>query len=168
MVALGTLATCCGSSNSSRAFDVSADGKTIVGRTSIDGGNTAFVWDEIHGMRDLMTVLLQEGVDLMGWTSFFGATGISGDGRMITGYGNGPLGTEAFVIYLPEQQIPATTNWTLGFGAVILAIVGVITLKNSRSFVGPTNPTRNGFPMHGIKLKGHSLREDSVEFRRNS
>jgi hypothetical protein len=52
----------------------------------------AFIWDELHGMRNLKDVLVNEyNLDLTSWT-LYGATGISADGLTIAGYGRNPSG----------------------------------------------------------------------------
>jgi len=79
-------------------LDVSAEGSAIVGGSLTDpthGG--AFIWDSIHGMRDLQSVLQTDhGLDLTGW-SLQVASGISSDGKVIVGWGVNPSGQqEAF------------------------------------------------------------------------
>ena len=90
MVGLGDLA---GGSFNSRAYSVSADGSTVVGRGSSASGTEAFVWDETNGMRGLMQVLMDQGIDMTGW-SLTEARGVSADGLTIVGYGTNPLGQE--------------------------------------------------------------------------
>lgn len=101
MVGLGSLF---GSSQSSTAFAVSADGSVIVGTASFccPGLNEAFIWDAAHGMRSLKAVLENEqGLDLTGW-SLSGALGISDDGRTIVGGGRNPSGqVELLIVTLP-------------------------------------------------------------------
>jgi uncharacterized membrane protein len=88
---------------SSFAFDVSADGKTIVG--NLGGGirRSAFVWDEQHGMRLLQEILEEDfDLNLAGW-HLTDAKGISYDGRVIAGFGINPDGrTEAWIVTLPR------------------------------------------------------------------
>ena len=93
----------------SRATAVSADGAVIVGNGDAIVGEdlltSPFIWDADHGMRPLQDLLANEGVDLTGWT-LDSATGISGDGRAIVGFGSNPSGrTEAWLVIIPE---PAT------------------------------------------------------------
>jgi probable HAF family extracellular repeat protein len=115
MVGLGKLSA---EDASSSATSVSAHGEAIVGRftgtvrgTCVNGGlcpnfvelvQTAFIWDEAHGMRDLRDVLVSDfGLDLPGWT-LTNATGISEDGLTIVGTGINPSGdTEAWIVHLP-------------------------------------------------------------------
>jgi probable HAF family extracellular repeat protein len=85
------------------AYDISADGLTIVGfATRPDQDQQAFMWDSQNGMRDIRTFLSSNGIDMTGWT-LPEATGVSGDGTVITGWGINPQGkTEAWVAVVPE------------------------------------------------------------------
>jgi probable HAF family extracellular repeat protein len=85
------------------ASDVTADGSVIVGLPSRYVEGEAFIWDEIHGLRSLKTVLeVDYGLDLSGWT-LVAATSISDDGTMIVGYGVNPEGyTEGWVANLVD------------------------------------------------------------------
>lgn len=87
---LGTL------SGSSQALGISADGAVIVGTS----GSQAFAWNTNDGMQSLNTILGEAGVSLSGW-SLQSATGVSGDGTVIVGYGQHNGVTEAFVVRLP-------------------------------------------------------------------
>lgn len=58
---------------------ISADGSRIVGYNQ----GRAFIWDSARGSRLLDAAVLAAGVDLNNWT-FHTATGISGDGRIIS------------------------------------------------------------------------------------
>jgi len=78
----------------------------------------AFVWDELHGMRDLKAVLENFGLDLTGW-SLTSATGISLDGLTIVGDGLNPEGrTEAWVAVIPEPSTAAL----LALGLVVFGL----------------------------------------------
>ena len=82
--------------------DVSADGSVIVGEL---WGNRPFVWDEVHGPRELETILTEAGIDLTGW-NLWTAYGVSADGTTIVGSACNPDGyLEAYVARIPE---PAT------------------------------------------------------------
>ena len=62
---LGDLA---GGAFESMAFDVSADGATVVGVAQTELGPEAFVWDAAHGMRRVQDVLASLGVTTTtGW-----------------------------------------------------------------------------------------------------
>lgn len=79
-------------------------------------GQAAFIWDAAHGTRNLKDVLAAEGADLTGWNrlcddlrgtgehgdGFFDITGISEDGRWITGTGAKSGVRHAYVAYLNE------------------------------------------------------------------
>jgi probable HAF family extracellular repeat protein len=103
MIALGDLS---GGNVSALAEGVSADGSIIVGAgTSSNTVVEAFIWDAMHGMRELDQVLVQDfGLDLTGWT-LSDATAISDDGLTIVGYGANPSGHgEAWIAFLPEPK----------------------------------------------------------------
>jgi hypothetical protein len=68
---------------------VSTDGSVVVGFAPASSGESAYVWDRIHKMRDLREVLTGQGVDLTGWSLVF-ASGVSADGRTIVGWGINP------------------------------------------------------------------------------
>lgn len=78
-----------------------ADGSVIVGISM--STNEAFIWDEVHYMRPLRQVLIDDyGMDLTGW-NLLTATAISADGMVIAGEANvlGMEGQVGFVVYLP-------------------------------------------------------------------
>lgn len=87
----------------SNALAVSADGSSVVGWGITDIGYEAFVWDSIHGMRNLKSVLINDfGLELTDWQIKY-ATGISADGTKIVGSGINPDGnTEGWVATIPE------------------------------------------------------------------
>lgn len=100
MIGLGYLP---GQTTGGEALAVSGDGSIIVG----DAG-PAFIWDEVHGMRELRTVLQDDfGLNLSNWT-LGAATGISADGSTIVGYGVDTSDpnphTEAWIAVLPEPS----------------------------------------------------------------
>jgi probable HAF family extracellular repeat protein len=102
MVGLGHLP---GGGFDSRAFAASADGSVVVGRSDSASGDEAFIWDSTNGMRALAQVLTDLGIDLTGWT-VTEATGASGDGLTIVGYGTNPSGdNEAWIAVLPASTI---------------------------------------------------------------
>ncbi|NUQ46295.1 MAG: PEP-CTERM sorting domain-containing protein [Phycisphaerae bacterium] len=102
MVGLGDLP---GGVTTSLAFDVSDDGNVVVGWGVSAVGAEAFIWDPLNGIRSVRDVLsVDYGLDLSGWT-LSQAYGISGDGRVITGYGVNPAGqTEAWIAIIPEPN----------------------------------------------------------------
>jgi probable HAF family extracellular repeat protein len=94
------------------AVDVSADGSLITGASAQHG---AFIWDELHGVRSLETML---GLDLGDWLAIQ-PEGISDDGSTIIGFGihlNGD--NEAWIAVLPEPSSVAL----LSFGGLIAAL----------------------------------------------
>jgi uncharacterized membrane protein len=106
MVGLGDLP---GGLFDSEAHSVSGDGRIVVGigYTAEPESIRAFVWDPVHGMRNLQSVLADEyQIDLSGW-ELGGANGISADGRTIVGISLNPQGTpEAWMVYLDPPLIP--------------------------------------------------------------
>ena len=94
MVGLGFLRE---QDTTSLAYDISADGSLIVGRSTFgtDWTNSrAFVWDEVNGMWDLEPWLTDHlGLDLAGWT-LTSATCISADGKVIVGSATHPSGLD--------------------------------------------------------------------------
>src|SRR5690606_30444105 len=75
------------------ANDLSDDGAVVVGRID-EAGRNAFIWDEIHGPRLLLNVLVGDyGLDLTGW-QLWSANGVSADGTVIVGWGENPAGQE--------------------------------------------------------------------------
>jgi probable HAF family extracellular repeat protein len=113
MVGLGDLP---GGSFSSVAEAVSADGNVIVGYGSGEPGG-AFIWDELHGMRELKEVLTDEyGLDLAGWQRLITAYDVSADGLIVVGNGIHNDRMEAWIAGIPEPE----TLWLLLAGAVML------------------------------------------------
>ena len=101
---------------------ISEDGSVVAGRAIVEGGFSAFVWDEQHGSRELVDILVDEcGVDLMGWTPRL-IGDISPDGLTLVGVAIAPDGhEEAFMARIPE---PA------GFG--ILVFLGTLATTRRR------------------------------------
>jgi probable HAF family extracellular repeat protein len=115
MVALGDLA---GGGFGSFATDASANGSVIVGGGSAAAGLTAFIWDSVNGMRPVQDVLASFGVDLTGWR-LTSVTGISDDGRVLTGLGINPSGqTRSWYAVLPEPG----TAVLIAFGLLGLGV----------------------------------------------
>jgi hypothetical protein len=90
------------------AADISADGSIIVGPPA-GFTATAFIWDQVHGIRKLHEFLTNElGLDLTGWT-LYSAAAISDDGRKIVGNGTNPLGqTEAWLAVIGDGSATPT------------------------------------------------------------
>lgn len=103
----------------SYATAISADGSIIVGQGTGASGEVGFIWDSLHGMRDLREVLSSGfGLDLTGWTLRY-VSDISADGTVIVGTGINPDGNyEAFRAVVPE---PATL--------VLFALAGSLVIR---------------------------------------
>jgi uncharacterized membrane protein len=69
---------------SSTATAISGNGKMIIGNAGSVDGAVACVWTKQKGMQTLEQLLIDDGVDLEGW-SLVHAAGISNDGRVIVG-----------------------------------------------------------------------------------
>ena len=117
MVGLGELS---GGLSRSMAFDVSGDGGVIVGHSATAIGSEAFIWDEIHGLRNLQQALGSDyGLDLNGWV-LDAAYGISRDGTAIVGSGINPLGEqEAWMVHFAPVPLPPAI-WLLSSGFSLL------------------------------------------------
>ncbi len=126
MFGLGELV---GGTFDSFARSVSGDGTLVVGTSVGSNGaiGNAFIWDAVNGMRDLKTVLINDygETNLTGWF-LRDATGISTNGRYITGYGTNPGGAvEAWLVDLGASlAVPEPTSLALivlGLPALIIA-----------------------------------------------
>lgn len=109
----------------SSARAVSADGSIVVG---VSGTTGAFVWDEVHGMRDLKSLLETDfGVDLSSWT-LTAASGVSADGKVVVGYGTrAGGGAEAWIADLtplPVGAIPEPGSILVWFGLGCVGFIG--------------------------------------------
>jgi uncharacterized membrane protein len=103
---------------------ISGDGNVIVGGTV--GGDHAFVWDQFHGTRDLNSLLVEQGVDLGGWTLRI-ARGVSYDGLTITVEGLPPDRQRfqpCLVTLDPGTFIPEPSSLTLcALSATVLILI---------------------------------------------
>ena len=114
-----------GGSFTSEAFGVSSNGAVVLGTSDRDDGFKAFVWDELHGMRDLQEILISEyglGAELTGWTLTI-ASDISADGLSVVGSGINPDGNgEAYLVRLDRPlTAPEPSSLALLLGGAILA-----------------------------------------------
>jgi uncharacterized membrane protein len=103
-----------------QANDVSADGSVMVGFVvdSLGANERAIVWDDVNGLRDIRTVLINNSMNLTGW-SLREATAVSNDGLTITGWGTNPSGQiESWVAVIPEPSA------LLGIVAISLPLLG--------------------------------------------
>ncbi|MEZ5275074.1 MAG: hypothetical protein R3F07_01685 [Opitutaceae bacterium] len=122
MVGLGSLRD--GAGAFSQAYDVTADGQTVVGQTSslnVDTGYEAFIWDEVNGMRSLKEELeAAHGLNLEGWV-LDAATGISDDGSVIVGRGTSPaFKVEAWRVEVTPVTVVVPSTTTLEFSGPLL------------------------------------------------
>jgi probable HAF family extracellular repeat protein len=118
LVSLGDLD---GGGVDSVAQAISADGSTIVGvGRPAPGVQHAFVWDAVHGLRDLHELA---GAEALGWV-LYAANGVSGDGSVIVGEGTAPDGNpEAWRLDLPEPD---------GIAAPLAAIAALHAARRAR------------------------------------
>lgn len=87
------------------AYDVSNDGRIVIGEGTDAIGASAFIWDETNGIRALQDVLTNDyDLDLDGWR-LTSARGISDDGLTITGIGINPDGLqEGWIVTIPAPS----------------------------------------------------------------
>ena len=93
IVGLGAIDTGASRINST-AWATSWDGSVIVGQDSSAGGDAAFIWDELQGMRSLQQLLIDDyglGSSLAGWI-LTNAVDVSDDGSNVVGTGLNPDG----------------------------------------------------------------------------
>lgn len=102
----------------SEAYDVSADGSVVVGMSKGPNGESAFIWDQVHGMRALVDVLAEAGIQMEGWM-LTAAWGLSADGMTITGNGINPDGREeAWIATIPGTGVPLVLFPAIAFGVL--------------------------------------------------
>ena len=112
----------CEYSTTSHAHAVSADGIWAVGHSGESGSEVATLWDTRTGQVWDLNVLLTQifGEQMLGWSLQF-ATGISADGRIITGHGINPLGGYgSWVADLSAIPEPASCATLASLGALSL------------------------------------------------
>jgi probable HAF family extracellular repeat protein len=119
MVGLGDLP---GGAFSSEALAITADGNIVVGRSQGYDGETAFYWDSTGGMRTLAGFLKLRGAELPGWT-LQAATGISSNGRVISGYGLNPGGeVSSFTATIAPEPTSIASAAT---GVFLIGVLGL-------------------------------------------
>ncbi len=89
----------------SEAYACSADGNTIVGDEPFRDSGYALIWQPGRGIRHLVDVLAESGLDLSGW-NLTSAFLISNDGTVISGSGVNPAGyQEAWIATIPRFEL---------------------------------------------------------------
>lgn len=138
----------------SRLLGASADGSVAIGDSALDGDDVPTIWDETHGMRNLLDVLVDLGLGpaMTGW-DLETATAISPDGLTVGGWGYNPQGdVEAWLAYLGEPsvvEIPALSISGSVLFAAFLALASLLALRHRRGQhsraddrAGPRSPRR--------------------------
>jgi hypothetical protein len=83
-------------------FASSDDGRVLAGSAGTGGARTAMVWTQQTGLQPLERLLAERGIAVpAGWT-LSAATGISGDGHRIGGWGIYAGRFDSFVVDLPD------------------------------------------------------------------
>lgn len=91
-----------------RLFVSSDDGHVLAGSAGSGANRVALVWTQSTGLRPLRRWLAERGVAVPdGWT-LAAATGISGDGRRIGGWGQHDGHFDSFVVDLPDAPPAAS------------------------------------------------------------
>jgi uncharacterized membrane protein len=119
---------------------ISGDGSIIVGYDRPQGSNVyalgskPFIWDVVHGTRDLATVLREDyglAESLTGW-DLLTAFDISEDGRTIVGDGIPPGANHrsGWIAHL-GTPVPEPSSWTL-FGIAAAVAIAVRITRRSR------------------------------------
>jgi probable HAF family extracellular repeat protein len=115
-----------------RVGDLNGNGTILVGEvgnsTTGFGGRDAVWWDRAGGFQLLSDVLTQNyGIDVGFWR-LTTATGISPDGKWITGAAEDPFGNrEAFLVHIPE----APSGLLVGSAGVMLFVAQVLRRRRS-------------------------------------
>lgn len=93
---------------STSATFVSSNAQYILGRSFGGDGLTGFIWTELAGMTSVESYLLAGGVDLTDWSGIV-ATGITDDGRYLTGQGTYQGLQQGFV----AEVVPEPSTYAL-------------------------------------------------------
>lgn len=115
----------------------SADGSVAIGDSPLVGDVVPIIWDETHGMRNLVEVLAELGLGpaMAGW-DLETATAISPDGLTIGGWGYNPQGdVEAWLAYLGEPsvvEVPTLSGSGSFLFAAFLALASLLSLRYRR------------------------------------
>jgi probable HAF family extracellular repeat protein len=118
----------------SSLLGASADGSAAIGDSPFIGDVVPIIWDETHGMRNLVDVLEELGLGpaMAGW-DLETATAISPDGLTVGGWGYNPQGNvEAWLAYLGEPsvvEVPALSSLGSILFAAFLAVATLVSLR---------------------------------------
>ena len=125
-------------SPSSWTEGISGDGSIVVGNATVNAEGLfnrqqAFIWDELHGMRNLRDVFVNEyGFDLTGWGTLR-AEAISANGRAVVGFGENPPGSsQAWLAILPPSgpaAVPLLGPVGLGTTALLCGFAALVALS---------------------------------------
>jgi len=118
-----------GSTQANIAYDISADGRVVVGFEdgTCDHCQQAWIWDDADGKRYIADLLAAEGIDTSNWTDLKAATSVSADGSLIVGPGLGTDG-EVHGWLLNMAPVPLPPALYL-FGSGLLGMIGVAREK---------------------------------------
>ncbi|MEO8276255.1 MAG: hypothetical protein ABI639_08550 [Thermoanaerobaculia bacterium] len=115
----------------SEAFAITPDGRTVVGNAGVDGSFVPMIWDEAHGMRNLIEVFVELGLgpSIAGW-DLEEARAVSADGLTVVGYGFNPAGErEGWIADLrPASVVEVPTASTAALSILASLIVGAALL----------------------------------------
>jgi uncharacterized membrane protein len=129
--------------------DVSADGTVVVGQSNTGAGPPghfeAFIWTADTEMLRIVDVLQWRGVDATNDWLLQVATGVSADGKTITGHGINPSGeNEAWIAHIPKisADIFSVGNLLVRTGSAGIvdvdpmtgAVLGAFTQDNPNAF----------------------------------
>gem|GEM_PF-355911 len=155
------------------AYAVSDSGVAVGSSETVVGenfGSAAFIWDVVHGMRNLKEVLKSDyHVDMTGWT-LESAEGISADGRFITGSGSDPDGNVVpWLVELPRHPaLPDPLAFTFETFDVPGSLDTLISdINNHGKLVGRFHDAGNlsqGFTQDGTNLFTFNLTDNTSTF----
>jgi probable HAF family extracellular repeat protein len=128
-------------SQSSEAYAVNYDGSVTVGAS----GQAAAVWTTKNGVQSIKALLVASGVNLAGW-ALGEAHGVSADGTIVAGLGQGPSGrVESWIARIAESSSstgPSDTGpGSTGPGSTGLGLITLTAVQQSfsgQSAVGET------------------------------
>ncbi|TWI04718.1 hypothetical protein IP90_00853 [Luteimonas cucumeris] len=99
--------------NSGIASVVSNDGKVVMGFSGFAFQREPFIWTEALGMRNLGEFLIEQGFSAVEQWNLNTPTAFSGNGKLIAGFGLGPLGLQGWAVKLNQVAVchaPASTK----------------------------------------------------------